>query len=290
MQTQWVLQGHVVSEEDLAQIRAWRAVAPAWNRTRLARELCARWGWRNEAGRLKDMAARSLLLKLEVRGWIELPPRQRPSVNSRRNHRRALDLPALEPVQGSLASVGPLNVAPVAAGSPEAQWFGWLLQHYHYLGHRNCVGENLKYLVRDGQGRPLACGLFGAAAWQCQPRDAFIGWSPQARRVHLSRVTNQTRFLILPWVRVPHLASHLLGRMTRRLSQDWQARYGHPIHLVETFVERDRFAGTCYRAAGWQRVGATTGRGRNGAAAPQRAIKEVYLKALRADFRQRLGA
>jgi len=153
------------------------------------------------------------------------------------------------------------------------------------------VGENLKYLVRDEQSRPLACVLFGSAAWQCQPRDAFIGWTPEVRRRHLSRLTNNTRFLILPWVQVPHLASHLLSRITRRLSRDWQERYGHPIHLVETFVERDRFAGTAYRAAGWIRVGATTGRGRNGAGlAPSGAIKEVYLQPLCADFRPRLGA
>jgi hypothetical protein len=164
------------------------------------------------------------------------------------------------------------------------------------------VGENLKYLVRDGQGHPLACALFGSAAWQCQPRDAFIGWTPQARRRHLGLVTNNTRFLILAGVRVPHLASHLLGRISRRLSPDWQAHYGHPIHLVETFVEPDRFAGTSYRAAGWVRVGATTGRGRNGpsprrrgygpagGSAPQESIKEIFLLPLSTDFRSRLTA
>ena len=135
----------------------------------------------------------------------------------------------------------------------------------------------------------MACGLFGAAAWQCHPRDAFIGWSAAARRDHLGLVTNQTRLLLLPWVRVPGLASHLLSRMTRRLSRDWQERYGHPIHLVETFVEAGRFAGASYRAAGWIRAGATTGRGRNGAA-PDRSIKAVWLRPLDADFRQRLGA
>ena len=290
MPTELVLQGRPVSGEDLAQVRSWRAEHPAWHRTRLSRGLCARWGWRNEAGQLKDMAARALLLKLEARGLIELPARQRPSVNGQRNHRSAAGTPAMDPMHGSLASVGPLNVAVVAAGSPEAAGFGSLLQQHHYLGHRNCVGENLKYWVRDRQGRPLACVLFGSAAWQCQPRDAFIGWSTEARRRHLSRVTNNTRFLILPWVRVPHLASHLLRRITRRLSRDWQERYGHPIHLLETFVERDRFAGTSYRAAGWVRVGATTGRSRNGGPVPQGSIKEVYLLPLCADFRPRLGA
>jgi hypothetical protein len=289
MPTELMLQGRAVSEADLAQIRAWRAEHPAWHRTQLSRALCARWGWRNEAGRPKDMAARSLLLKLEARGLIELPPRQHPAVNGLRPQRPVAAGHPWAPRQGPLTSLGSLSVSTVAAGSPEAALFRSLLQHDHYLGHQRGVGEKLQYLVRDGQGRPLACVLFGSAAWQCQPRDAFIGWSPEARRRHLSRLTNNTRFLLLPAVQVPHLASHLLGRITRRLSQDWQARYGHPIHLVESFVERDRFGGTSYQAAGWIRVGATTGRGRNGAA-PDRSVKEVWLRPLDADFRQRLGA
>jgi hypothetical protein len=289
MASEWIVQGRTLSEADLAQIRVWRAEHPCWHRTRLSRELCARWGWRNALGRLKDMAARSLLLKLEARGLIALPPRQRPSVNGRRNHHRAGEVPAAVGIQAPLAHLTPLEVVLVASGSAEARLFGSLLQHHHYLGYRNSVGENLKYLVCDRQGRPLACALFGSAAWQCQPRDAFIGWTAQARREHLGLVTNNTRFLILEGVRVPHLASHLLGRLARRLSRDWQARYGHPIHLVETFVERERFAGTSYQAAGWIRVGATTGRGRNGSA-PQGSIKEVYLRPLSRDFRSPLGA
>jgi len=289
MTTEWIVQGRVLSARDLAQIRAWRAEHPTWHRTRLSRELCALWGWRNGTGRLKDMACRRLLLKLAGRGWIELPPRQRPAVNALRNRRPLDQGPAPVGIQAPLASLGVLEVEPVVSGSAQATLFRSLLQRYHYLGHRNCVGENLKYLVRDGQGHPLACGLFGSAAWQCQPRDAFIGWSPAARRDHLGLVTNQTRYLLLPWVCVPGLASHLLGRLTQRLSHDWQQRYGHPIHLVETFVQAERFAGASYRAAGWIRVGATTGRGRNGAA-PNRAIKEVWLRPLDAHFRQRLGA
>ena len=187
------------------------------------------------------------------------------------------------------------QVAGFASPNPrsraEAAWCQGLLQRYHYLGHRNGVGENLKYLVRERQGRPVACLVFGSAAWRCQPRDAFIGWTSTQRQQRLPRVTNNTRFLILPWVVTPHLASHLLNLITRRLSRDWQAKYGHPIHLVETCVERERFAGTCYRAAGWVPVGATTGRGRNAPSlAPQGPVKEVYLRPLRADFRTRLCA
>lgn len=291
MPTEPIIQGRRLSAADLAQIRTLLAENPSWHRTRLARELCARWGWCNGVGRLKDMACRTLLLKLQNRGWIQLPPRQGPSVNDRRNRQPTPMDCEDRPLRGPLASLRPLHVDVVASGSPEAALCQGLLQRYHYLGHRNGVGENLKYLVRERQGRPVACLLFGSAAWQCQPRDAFIGWTSTERQRRLSLVTNNTRFLILPWVQTPHLASHLLRRITRRLSHDWQAKYGHPIDLVETFVERERFAGTGYRAAGWVSVGATTGRGRNAPSlAPQGPVKEVYLWPLRADFRTRLCA
>jgi hypothetical protein len=284
------LQGRSWSPAELGQIQRWRAEHPHWHRTRLARELCALWHWRNPAGQLKDMACRSLLLQLEARGLIALPPRQRPSVNGRRHRRPAVAPEPSAPLPGPLAALQPLRVAPLRPGDPELQVFHALLQRYHYLGLRNGVGENLQYLVRDRHERPLACLLFGSAAWQCQPRDRFIGWSPEQRRRQLSRLTNNTRFLVLPWVRVPHLASHVLSRVGRRLSRDWQAKYGHPIDLVETFVERARFAGTAYQAAGWRAVGATTGRGRNGGHARRGPIKDVWLRPLHPDFRRRLCA
>ena len=291
MLTEPLIQGRQVSAQELARIRALLVEHPSWHRTRLSRELCALWEWRNETGRLKDMACRTLLLKLQARGLIALPPRQRASVNGWRN-RRPVEWPhAVAVLDAELEALRPLCVEPVAPGSSEAGLFQFLLHRHHYLGHRNSVGENLKYLVREHRGPPLACLLFGSAAWRCQPRDAFIGWNDVQRQRHLRWVTNNARFLILPWVRVPHLASHVLGRITRRLSRDWQEKYGHPIHLVETFVERDRFAGTCYRAAGWVNVGCTTGRGRNAPGlAPQGPVKEVLLKPLSADFRRRLGA
>jgi len=286
-----VIQGRQLSDQDLLQIRRLLAEHPSWHRTRLSRELCALWGWRNAAGRPKDMACRTLLLKLQSRGLIGLPTRQRASVNGRRNRQPAAHPLDESPLQAELAALTPLRVETVYPGTADAGLFGFLLQRHHYLGHRNCVGENMRYLVRERQDRPVACLLFGSAAWQCQPRDAFIGWTASGRQRHRPLLTNNTRFLILPWVRVPHLASHVLSRITRRLSQDWQNKYGHPIDLVETFVERERFVGTCYRAAGWVPVGATTGRGRNAPSlAPQGPVKEVYLRPLRADFRTRLCA
>jgi hypothetical protein len=179
----------------------------------------------------------------------------------------------------------------VAEGTSEAALFKGLLQRYHYLGHRNCVGENLKYLARDRGSRALACLLFGSAAWQAAARDRWIGWSGEQRRRHLNWVTNNTRFLILAGVRVPHLASHLLGRVTARLSADWEQKYGHPIYLVESFVEEPRFVGLCYRAAGWVQVGLTTGRTRNDdGLKPRAARKALYLKALRSDALRRLAS
>jgi hypothetical protein len=288
---QLVIQGRVLRPEDVAWIGGWLQAHPESNRTRLSRELCAAWNWRNGAGRFKDMACRNLLLKLEARGQIQLPPRRTASVNGLRN-RQALSIEHdQEPMACTLQSLQAVRVQPVSEGSSEALLFQCLLQRYHYLGQRNCVGENLKYLARDPEGRPLACLLFGSAAWKAAARDRWIGWSAAQRAGHLGLVTNNTRLLILRWVRVPHLASHLLGQVTTRLSADWQQKYGHPIYLVESFVEEPRFAGLCYQAAGWVRVGLTTGRTRNDQGLKPRAPrKAVYLKALQADALRRLAA
>ena len=235
------------------------------------------------------MACRTLLLKLEGRGLLTLPARQRASVNGARN-RKPAEVPHDDtPLTAGLESLQPLEVKVIASGSPQAPLFQWLLHRYHYLSHHSCVGENLKYLVCARQGRPLACLLFGSAAWKCGPRDTFIGWSGSGRQRGLRYLTNNTRFLVLPWIDVPNLASHLLGLILRRVSRDWQEKYGHPIHLVETFVQRDRFRATSYRAAGWISAGITTGRGRNAPTrAPQGPIKELFLKPVHSDFGLRL--
>ncbi|MDP9263949.1 MAG: DUF4338 domain-containing protein [Acidobacteriota bacterium] len=264
---------------------------PEWGRSRLSEELCRRWEWRNAQGRLKDMAARTLLLKLERAGHLRLPKRRGPSPNGRRNRRGLLGVHVTDPIRGELRDRQPLVVSVVAPGSEALRLFNGLLARYHYLGHRNTVGENLRYLVRDRLGRPVACALFGSAAWQCAERDAFIGWERVARERNLQGLTNNTRFLVLPWVEVPHLASHILGRIARRIRADWQAKYGHPVQALETFVDRSRFQGTCYRAANWRRLGATRGRTRNDREHRIRAaVKDVYFYPLVADFRRELGA
>ena len=286
-----VMQGRQITEGDLDWVCGLLASNPGWNRTRLSRELCAGWNWHNAKGQPKDMAARTLLLKLERAGHLRLPARQGTPSNGQRNrHVEPLPAPG-EPLRGALGDLRPLCVGLVAPGSEGARVFNGLLAHEHYLGHRNTVGENLRYLVRDRQGRPVACVLFGSAAWRCADRDAFLGWDRSTRERNLQHLTNNTRFLIPAWVQVPHLASHVLGLIARRIGADWLAKYGHPVHALETFVDRSRFKGTCYQAANWLRLGQTRGRTRNDRAHDiQAAVKDVYLYPLVADFRRALGA
>ncbi len=286
-----VIQGRNITAVEIGLIRNLMAEHSDWGRTRLSEELCRCWNWRNAQGRIKDMAARTLLLKLQRRGLIELPARQRPSSNHLRNRHVAVVDPAGEPIRGSLGDLRPLSVNVVAPRSENLRLFNGLLAQYHYLGHRNTVGENLRYLIRDRHARPVACALFGSAAWKCADRDAFLRWDCTARERNLQGLTNNTRFLILPWVEVPHLASHVLGLIARRIRADWQAKYGHPVHALETFVDRSRFRGTCYRAANWLRLGATQGRTRNDRnRSIQTTVKDVYLYPLTPHFRQELCA
>lgn len=291
MSQEMVIQGRNITAEQIGLIRGLMVEHRDWGRTRLSEELCRLWNWRNGQGRIKDMAARTLLLKLERRGFIELPARRRPSSNHFRNRCVPVVDCAEEPIRCSLSDVRPLSVNIVAPRSEELGLFKGLLGRYHYLGHRNTVGENLCYLIGDRHNRPVACMLFGSAAWKCADRDAFLQWNQTTRQRNLQGLTNNTRFLVLPWVEVPHLASHLLGLMARRIRADWQEKYGHPVHALETFVDRGRFRGTCYRAANWFCLGSTQGRTRNDRNRRiQAPVKDVYLYPLIPDFRRELCA
>lgn len=286
------LQGRTLSSDDLTVIRALMAQHPDWHRTALSRHLCQLWNWRNDAGRPKDMAARTLLLKLHARGLIELPPPQtrtgRPCAQAPPRFQPDLALGSPPAIGGSLESLQPLSLER-ADTAPLRRRVGQLLRQHHYRGFNGAVGENVQYLAQDVRGRELAVMVFGAAAWKVAVRDRFIGWSVEQRQQRLGALANQQRFLILPWVRVPHLASHLLALATRRLCADWQARYGHPVWLVETFVEHPRFAGTVYKAAGWLELGQTTGRTRQDRQRTlQSPIKSVWVRPLHRAFRQRL--
>jgi hypothetical protein len=283
------VQGRTLSEADLAEIRGLRAAHPEWPRFRLSRALAEGWQWRNEAGQLKDMAARTLLAKLAARGLIDLPA---PRWSTTRKHPPPAELllgdrpPAA--IDSALAARQPVRLERVDSLAQRRRVRHLLAQH-HYRGFGGAVGENVQYVGYDAGGRELAVMVFGAAAWKVAVRDQFIGWSPPQRAAQLGRLTNQQRFLILPWVRVPHLASHLLAQATRRLSKDWQHRYGHPVWLVESFVEVHRFAATAYKAAGWHCLGRTTGRTRQDRHRQiQVPLKSIWVQPLHPRFRQLL--
>ncbi len=278
-----VIQGRKTTTDDIELVRQLIADNPDWNRTKLSRELCRLWDWRNAKGRLKDMACRTFLLKLEKRGEIILPA---PSNNNGAASKLITDVAhQTDPIAGKLQDLVPVTVRPTDKSM--LQHFYCLLARYHYLGFSGAVGQNMKYMVFDKKDRPLSCLLFGSAAWKSAARDEFIGWSHQARTKNINLVTNNMRFLILPWVKVPHLASHVLGQLTRRISSDWVEKYGHRIYLLETFVEKERFAGTCYRAANWVYAGQTTGRSRNDRYSTLKVpVKDVYLYPLTQNFRE----
>jgi len=286
-----VLQGRQVTLADIARIRELVTCNPNWSRRRLSQALCAEWDWRNASGRPKDMAARSLLVKLHARGLIELPPRRQMPSNRMTCRRLAQQNWDTTPVSGTLGDLGPLKIEEISNDSVARVRFAAALTEFHYLGCRGTVGENLQYTVTDGSGRLLACLLFGSPAWKCRARDQWVGWTADQRQARLHLVTNNTRFLILPFVKVPHLASWILGRVLRRLSDDWERKYGHGIVLVETFVERQRFTGASYKAANWIPLGATTGRSRQDRDHTLRVpVKEVFVLPLDRRFRAELSS
>ena len=288
-----IVQGRRLGATELEFLEALRQQQPHWSRAQLSRYIAEQWQWRNPAGQLKDMAARTLLLKLHRRGLLSLPPPQRGNGNAGRVARPLGALFAAttsEPAPATLTEVAPLTLSSAITAGERREVRG-LLAQYHYLGYGGPVGENVQHLVHDGRGRVVAVMVWGAAAWKCAPRDGFVGWSPVQRRARLSLVASQQRFLILPWGRAPHLASHVLARATRRLAHDWHERYGHPVVLAETFVEVGRFAGTVYRAANWTRVGETQGRSRQDRARTLKVpVKAVWLLPLHARFRAVLTA
>lgn len=282
MSHSFILQGRTLGPPELTQITTLIGDHPDWTRFRLSRELALLWDWRTHTGQLKDMAARTLMLKLHERGLIPLPARRRDSPN-RMRRKQVPALPAdlnQNPIQAPLKDLLPLDLQEVSSHPSDRSLFDALLHQFHYLSYRSPVGENLQYLVRERSGRPVAALLFGAAAWQCADRDCYIGWDALTRAARLHLLTNNTRFLILPWVEVSCLASLIMGRVLKRIQSDWQRKYGHPVHLLETFVERDRFRGTCYKASNWFRVGQTKGRTRQDQADGKRycaPIKDIYL-------------
>ena len=282
----------VITDDDLVFIRRLIAENPRCSRRRLSEKLCEAWNWVQANGALRDMVCRAMMLMLHRRDLIELPPVRQVARSSLPRlpgrEQPAAVIIGQVPLSMSLAELGPLEIRQVRR-TPEEALFNSLLQQHHYLGYSQPVGEHLKYLV-FARGRPIACVAWSSAPRHLGSRDRFIGWSAQARLNNIRLLAYNTRFLILPWVTVAHLASHILGRMARMLSADWQRLYAHPIYFVETFIDPQRFAGTCYRAANWTVMGQTTGRGKDAPTrAVNRSIKLVLGYPLVKDFRQRLS-
>lgn len=282
--------GRSVTSDDIAFIRKLIADHPRLSRRTLSAKLCEAWNWVQANGAPRDMVARGLLLLLHREGHIELPAKKQSPPNNVARHRRPDSVPLLQwtPLEEPLPALRPLVVCQVRR-TPEEPLFNSFIETHHYLGYTRPVGEHLKYLIW-ARGMPIACMSWSSAPRHIGARDRFIGWTPQTRRRNVHLLAYNTRFLILPWARVAHLASHILGVIARRISADWEQLYQHPVWFLETFVDPERFRGTCYRAANWIYLGITTGLGKDSRSkSPNRSLKEVLGYPLVPDFRKRLG-
>jgi Domain of unknown function (DUF4338) len=288
METILRYRGRVITAADVTFIQELIAREPGASRRRLSVRLCQAWGWVQANGAPRDMVCRGLMLALARAGHIELPPvrwvNRNPLVERRRPDPIDVDQ---SPLEAKLSELGPLRFQAVRR-TPEESLFNGLLETHHYLGYTQPVGEHLKYVVYAGE-RPVACFAWSSAPRHLGPRDRHLGWSAEDRRRNIRFVAYNSRYLILPWVHVEHLASHLLGRMVKMLAGEWQRAYGHPVYFAETFVNTERFRGTCYRAANWISLGHTTGRGKNDHThRANRSIKEVLGYPLARDCRDRM--
>ena len=275
-----------IGPADLDFIRATIGAHAAEGRTRISQRLCAAWGWRQPNGALKEYACRDLLLRLEEWGYLSLPPRRRaPDGPCQQDRLAPLPVPGPPLTHADLRT---LEVRPLRPA--ERPLWKALLARYHYLGYRRGAGEQLGYLAWL-EGHLVACLAWGAAAYRNAPRETYLGWDAATKRARLHLVVQNTRFLLLPWVRVPHLASKLLAATLRRLSADWRVRYGHGLFLAETFVDPTRFRGTCYRAANWRALGPTRGAGKRGNRYRRHGVpKLVFVYPLHPRARERLAA
>ena len=281
--------GRGVDESELATIRRVMAENPTASRRKLSRKVCEVWNWVQANGAPCDMVCRGLMLALERAGHLTLPPvRWRPpNPLAQRPRPQSAEIDATA-VECSLKDLGPLEFRLVRRTADEPVFNG-LIEHYHYLGYTQPVGGQLKYMVW-AEERPVACLAWSSAARHLGPRDRFIGWSREARRRNIRYIAYNSRYLILPWIRVPHLASHILGRMAALVRRDWERLYGHPIYYLETFIDPERWRGTCYRAANWTVLGLTTGRGKaSNSHRPNRSLKQVLGYPLDRRFRHLLG-
>jgi len=278
-----------MTPERIEQINKLIQDNPNWNRSKLSRELCRIWDWKGENGQIKDISCRDVLRALDAKGKITLPkPQQKSHANGGADRIVAMEHDTT-PIEGPLSDFTPLIVEVVTQKDKLREFKSYIAQ-YHYLGYDRNIGENIKYFVYSRSGQPLACLMFGSAAWSCDSRDSYIKWTREQRKVSLKYVTNNSRFMVYPWVRVPCLASHILSRICRRISSDWMAKYGHPLFMLETFVELDRFRGIAYKAANWRYLGITAGMGRNCKTQfGSIPFKYIYVYPLHKRFREKLN-
>jgi len=279
----------VVNDQDIIFIKELIAKNPGTSRWALSRKLCLEWNWVQPNGNLCDMICRGLMLELHRAGHIQLPAKKRSPKNPFEHRQRPTKIEIDQsPLHAKLSDILPLTFKQVRRTASE-KLFNSLIEHHHYLGYTQPVGEQLKYIVYAHE-KPIAALAWSSAPRHIGSRDRFIGWSPTERVTHLHLLAYNSRFLILPWVQIPHLASHILGRMTKILAFDWQRIYNHPIYYLETFVDTTRFAGTCYKAANWVYLGDTTGRGKNDQThKANRSIKAVWGYPLTKNFRGQLS-
>jgi len=280
--------GKIASVEDIEFIQKLIDENPSDSRRALSAKLCEAWNWRQTNGALKDMVCRGFMLELHRAGYIRLPEKKftpdNPFVNRKKPVKIDIDQ---TPVCSALKKLVPLKFCQVRRHGSE-DLFNGLMEQYHYLGYCQPVGEHLKYIVFAAQ-RPVACLAWSSAPRHIGCRDRFIGWSKPIREKNLHLMAYNSRFLILPWYKVSYLASHILGRMVKIVADDWQKFYSHSIFFLETFVDTERFFGTCYRAANWIYIGKTCGLGKNACSKKvNRSIKAVWGYPLSKDFRRQL--
>ena len=280
--------GRPFTLEEIERIRQLIATEPRPNRAQLSRSACEALNWVRPNGTLKDMSCRVAMLRMEKDGLIKLPPPQNGNGNGASRPRLTAASAPGQPITDTAGRLGKIQLCPVCTPQQSSLW-NELIQRHHYLGYQPLPGAQIRYLIFSANNQLLAALGFGAAAWKVAPRDHFIGWSPEQRAQNLHLVVNNARFLILPWVTSRNLASKILALAAKQLPNDWHARYQYTPVLLETFVERQRFTGTCYRAANWHHIGQTQGRGKldrqHQNAAP---VKNIYLYPLHKHFRQTL--
>lgn len=278
--------GRPFKTAEIELIRQWIATQPSLTRYRLSVKVCEEFGWRRPDGRLKDMSCRVALLRMQADGLIQLPAPRNAKPGAQ------LERPDLERAVQPPVTVAVVNLNEIAVElvDPKRESLLWntYIQRHHYLGHQLLPGAQLRYFVRCA-GEIVALLGFGASAWKTLPRDAAIGWSREQRERNLHLVVNNARFLILPWIQCKNLASRILSLTAKRLADDWHARYAYRPVLMETFVEKPRFTGTCYKAANWQYLGDTQGRGKLDTFHQNaKPIKSIWIYPLARDFRKQL--